>query len=63
MSPRSCSLLLPLDGRRGYPQRLGGRPPIDGPLQGPYVREVRMESHGIILRPDVVIVAIVILLL
>jgi hypothetical protein len=63
MGPPFRSLLLPLDGRRGCPRRLGGRPPTDGPLQGPYVREVRKESHGIIPRPGVVIIAIIILLL
>jgi hypothetical protein len=37
--------------------------PTNRTLQGPYVREVRKESHGIIPQPGVVIITVIILLL
>jgi hypothetical protein len=36
-------------------------PPVDGPLQGPYVREVREESHGTIPRLDIIITIVILL--
>jgi hypothetical protein len=59
MSPPFCSLLLPLDGHRGWPRCLGGRPPTDDLLQGPHVRKVGKGSRGVVLRLSIIIVVIV----
>jgi hypothetical protein len=60
--PHFFWLLLHLDGHRGQPRHLGGRPP-DGLQEGAHVGEVRHTGRGVIPRQGIVVPITVVIVL